>query len=718
MGLLILIGIAGIAVYVLGRGMLGNPESAGEVTQARRAIAEVVERKAAQAAAANEVGVAHSKQILFGDFHVHTTFSTDAFGLSLPLSGGQGTRPPADACDFARHCSQLDFFSINDHAEGLSPRMWQETKDSLRQCAEVGQDPTNPDTVPFLGWEWTQIGRTPDDHYGHRNVVLPVLDEDRVPTRPIASRGGSGPPLPIRALIAASNGHPRFHDFARYWSELGDRKLCPSGVDVRELDDDCLEVAETPDLLFKKLEQWNLDTVVIPHGTAWGNYTPQGSSWDKQLTGDFYNADQQRMVELFSGHGSSEPYRDWRSVIPNPDGSYDCPEARPDFLPMCVQAGEIIRKRCLAAGDPDDECDAAAAEARKLAANNRAHAHKVVGASDPDEWLDAGQCRDCFLPAFQLRPMTSTQYMLARGNFDGKKPRHMQVGFMGSSDNHTGRAGSGYKEFGRRGMSDSMFVPGAAAAMNPLPTKPEESLTRARAFDGDPGIANAEIERFSSYMYTGGLIAVHASGRDRGSIWNAVKERQVYATSGPRMLLWFDLIDGTGRFGAPMGSIVGTDVNPKFKVRAVGSFEQKPGCPPDSGLSADNIERLCLGECYHPSDTRRRIKRIEVIRVRPQISPDEEIGALIEDPWMTHACPPNAAGCSFEFEDPEYVASERGAVYYVRAIETAAPAVNGAGIQVIDGETLRCPDDFDDDDCLAPHEPTAWSSPIFLQQSQ
>ena len=83
---------------------------------------------------------ASTNQIFFGDLHVHTTFSQDAFLFSLPVIQGEGAHPPADACNFARFCSSLDFFSITDHAEGLTKEMWEDTIKSIKNCDAVSND--------------------------------------------------------------------------------------------------------------------------------------------------------------------------------------------------------------------------------------------------------------------------------------------------------------------------------------------------------------------------------------------------------------------------------------------------------------------------------------------------------------------------------------------------------------------------------------------------
>ncbi len=163
-----------IAAAIVGAGLLfsgckGQHEGPGTITGGRLPEAVVQARATKQREAATALAAdAGTKQILFGDLHVHTTFSADAFVGSLPMLQGEGAHPPADACDFARFCSGLDFWSINDHAEFVTPEHWRETKESSRQCNKLAGDPKNPDTVAFLGWEWTQVGMTAADHYGHR----------------------------------------------------------------------------------------------------------------------------------------------------------------------------------------------------------------------------------------------------------------------------------------------------------------------------------------------------------------------------------------------------------------------------------------------------------------------------------------------------------------------------------------------------------------------
>jgi hypothetical protein len=135
----------------------------------------------------------------------------------------------------------------------------------------------------------------------------------------------------------------------------------------------------------------------------------------------------------------------------------------------------------------------------------------------------------------------------------------------------------------------------------------------------------------------------------------------------------------------PMGSAVKMSVNPEFEVKAVGAFIQKPGCPEFQRrvLGAQRLETLCHNECFNPSGERRKITRIEVVRIHPQHKPSEPVGGLIEDPWLTLECPPNEAGCAVRFKDPDFLKTGRDALYYVRAIQEPSPAVNGGQLPAV-----------------------------------
>ena len=199
----------------------------------------------------------------------------------------------------------------------------------------------------------------------------------------------------------------------------------------------------------------------------------------------------------------------------------------------------------------------------------------------------------------------------------------------------------------------------------------------------------------------------------------------MYGTSGPRILLWFDLLNAPGGKPLHMGSEVTTRQNPIFQVRAVGSLEQKQGCPADASgaLTPERLARICQGECYHPSDERRLITRIEVVRVRTQLGPDESVATLIEDPWKVLPCEPDATGCRVAFSDDAFLASGRDALYYVRAIEAPSPAVDADPLGCERDATGRCVavnpcfGRSASDECLAETEERAWSSPIFVNQA-
>lgn len=728
--------IAVVGLYFTGimLGWHGQTRGPGEITGEAIPSAVVAQRRDTQRDAIAGAGADPETEVLFGDLHVHSTFSTDAFVWALPIMRGEGANPLADACDFARYCSALDFWSITDHAEALIPERWRQSLDTMQRCEARSQTNGAPDVIPFIGFEWTQVAPLPEEHFGHKNVIFRTLEENEIAARPIAASG-----VPVRvlrdnaeamlpreiALIDFAN-RQNYFDFDRFVQEIRHVPLCDLDLPSNELPPDCYEMAGTPGELVERLEAQNLDPLIIPHGSSWGLYTPPGTTWDKQLSAD-QRPEAFPLIEIFSGHGNSEEYRSWRPLLGDNDAPV-CPEPTADFLPSCWRAGQIIEQRCLADGENASECTARAEQARINAAwVGNAH-HLTVEGEQISDWLDSGQCRDCFLPSFNHNPTTSVQYGLAITNFDGEEPVRFQWGFIGSSDTHTSRPGIGYKPFGRHYMTDASGATTQSVAERFVPTEDQTSISVA--LDRDELLANisfrqTEIERQSSFFTGGGLVAAHADERSRDGIWDALQTRNVYATSGLRQLLWFDLIDAEGNTIAPMGADADLGEDPVFRVRAVGSLKQLPGCPDYAvrGLAADRLQQLCRGECYNPGDERNLITRIEIVRIRPQIEPNENVDLLIEDTWRTLPCDDQGEGCTVEFTDPDFATSGRDAVYYVRAIQEPSGQVNGDPLRCEYDENGQCIEanpclgDYRvdmDEECIATVEHRAWSSPIYL----
>ncbi len=424
-------------------------------------------------------------------------------------------------------------------------------------------------------------------------------------------------------------------------------------------------------------------------------------------------------MEVFSGHGNIEQYKPWRALSRDADGQLTCPPPGNNYVPECWHAGEIICQRCASAGESAQECEDRAIEARANHVAAGVAGHLTVPGASVADWLDVGQCRDCYMPAYNYRPTGSAQYALAIRNFDDQdNPKRFRFGLIGSSDVHSARAGNGYKEIHRSRNADAnLSLMGPPAMINDA-----EPVAQSRPVSEVPAASNY-FERFSSFFGAGGLVAAHSSGRDRHSIWDALNRKEVYATSGDRILLWFDLVDGELTY--PMGSDVSLNKAPEFKVRAMGAFEQKPGCPSDalSALGEERLDYLCGGECYHPGDARKRIDRIEVVRITPQNSADESVDGLVQDPWRVIPCDDQGQGCELSFSDPQYPELGRDAVYYVRAIQAPSPTINGTNLRCEFDEQGQCiavnPCSFasgvsQDEDCQAPASERAWSSPIFV----
>ncbi|HUT55133.1 MAG TPA: DUF3604 domain-containing protein [bacterium] len=673
------------------------------------------------------------ENIYWGDLHVHTSYSVDAF-----IGGMSPGRYADEAGMYAAYCSRLDFYSVTDHAEMLTDtNYWPESIRAAQHFSDLGaqnlDENGDPSIVAFPGWEWTRSAV-----YGHKNVILKDDDPARLPPTPIrftpgvegfpallnkmkfySERGGA---LSLKGLLTVPTGFI-------YGYRMGSRK-------------DLEFVAPTPRDLFDKLRKYctqngsGCEALVIPHGNAWGMAPAMNTDWDIQLNPQDHDPAIQRLIETYSKHGNSEEYSyfppQWhyfqggaeasaeqctQQVEPGKIMSYaqkfqgadntltelkpgctrQCSEPTSSFTPCCWRAGEIVRERCIA---PDSEFCCHQIELARAALKpfpegltlEQKNQLKPEFRAKPDQtvstdWGDCNQCRDCWQPAVNYRNNGSVQKALANAYFDENgKPLYYRFGFIASTDTHSAWPGS-VKENKR------MIEPATGMV----------ARTNQYFSDEYPG-----WERVDNFLNPGGLAAILAPRRRRDDLWNSLEDRNVYSTSGARIQVWARA--SIGDKVVRMGSETLSSKNPTFFIKANGAFVEDDTCPYDDEpiisrhFSKKEFARVCMSQCYRITDERTRIARIEVVKVLQPLNREEAKMAnlersaenprgLIMDPYDTAQL--GDEQIEWSWTDPEFVNEPpgRSVAYYFRVIQAPTPGYNCRPIALLEsGKTCNLHD--------------------------
>ena len=664
---------------------------------------------------------AAEKQILFGDLHVHTTFSADAFLRSLPLAAGRGRAS-------AGRRLRLRALLLRRSTSGAStttprritPRTGARRRRRSAQCNAVAGDPREPGRgrVPRLGVDAGRA-RRPTTTTATRTSSSASIDgrprADAADQRarrqldrraaPARRRSGSAcaPAARLRRTASATSTSAQFQRGAAR------RAALPGRASTRA---SCRPTATrpraTPRELFEKLDAVGLRLASSSRTARPGASTRRPARrWDKQLTGaqhdpDAADADRDLLGPRQLG-GVPRLARDRRST---PTGEPLCPTPTAR-LPAVLLARRRDHPRALRRRGGAAECEQRVADARASTTSTPASPASCTVPGRDDRGLARlrASAATASCPRSTTGRGSSAQYALAISNFDDPRDaaalplrlhrlERQPLARVPAPATRSSRAacmtearGAARRDLARARPAGARRAPRAGVAR------------RRRARDAhERGFQLLELERQASFFMTGGLVAVHAAGRDRDAIWDALERREVYGTSGERILLWFDLLNAPGgarcRWAA-RSTLRERAALPRARRRRVRAAARLPGVV-DAGARRRAARAPLQGRVLPPDATSAGAStRIEVVRIRPQARAGEPVARADRGSrGAASTARATARAARVEFDDPDFAAGGRDAVYYVRAIQEPTPAVNA-------GE-LRCERDADGD-CVEVH---------------
>ncbi len=217
-----------------------------------------------------------------------------------------------------------------------------------------------------------------------------------------------------------------------------------------------------------------------------------------------------------------------------------------------------------------------------------------------------------------------------------------QFGMIGSTDSHTGLA---------TGDENNFF--GKMSFMEPSATRWKETLGEV----GDFRVLGWE-------MAASGYAAVWATENTRAAIFDAMKRRETYATTGPRMTVRFDAELGDQR--VPMGGILvaSKSESPTFVVSAMKD--------PDGA----NLDRIQIVKGWIDGDGETHELVHDVVWAGERDSGEDgklpPVGNTVDVESASYSNSIGAVQLQTQWQDPGFDNSQH-AFYYVRVLEIPTP---------------------------------------------
>ena len=589
---------------------------------------------------------AYSERVYWGDTHLHTSNSIDAFGFGVKLG-------PEEALRFARGEEvtatwglkaklerPLDFLVIADHSGGLGAL--QTLFDAPRLLI---QDPT------LLRW-YDMMHESPE---GRLKVTGELIDMAGSNTLPAALRD---PERTQKNTTKIWTNHSsiveRYNEPGKFSAFMGfEYTLMPSGDNMHRV------------VMFR--DGKDKTDKVLPYDPGQGD-TPVSQLWDYM---DAYE-------KATGGKMLAIPHNS------NLSNGMMFQMTMPGGQPMT--AGYARRR---ATREP-------IVEATQIKGDSEAHPFL----SPNDEFAgfgttawDIGNLDNSTRKTNDMLAGDYVREALKRGLLieqqTGVNP--YKLGIIGSTDSHTGLA---------TGDEDNFFGKFSANEPNAIRASRVQSL------------GNNSLGRFGWHYLAGGYAAVWAKANTRASIFDAMARREVYATTGPRMVVrffggWdFSSTDFIGDFvkagyarGVPMGGDLKSGSGaPRFMVSAL------------KDPAGANLDRVQIVKGWVNKSGKLQERVFDIVwsdAATRKKGPDGKVPAVGDTVNIAKASYTNSIGdpaLRTIWADPEFDPVIR-AFYYVRVLEIPTPRwvlydALRFGAKLLPGTTLKA-------------QERAYSSPIW-----